>query len=192
VALSESNSVIGGARKSATSGECSTGQACRQQHHALAQWIQDCFCCTSVTMVFFALPLLLTGYSNEGQQKAEPRQDQFRCFSFARMARSMLTMSRELIVTRKTEVITDDVNENLEDLRSLLPDDFKDLKKDEQTLPVAIKRWKKTVRKISLAKKFLFNLQESDRIRRYVTVLSHGVASLICLPFFIVQQRFAK
>jgi hypothetical protein len=86
-------------------------------------------------------------------------------------------MSRELIVPRKNEVLSEDVNDNLEALRALLPDDFRDPRKDENKLPIAIKRWKKLVRKISLAKKFLFNLQESDRIRRYVTVISHGTLS---------------
>jgi hypothetical protein len=89
----------------------------------------------------------------------------------------MLMLSRELPISRKNE-ITDEVSENLEALRALLPDDFRDPKKEKHNVSVALNRWRKTVRKISLVKKFIFNLQESNRIRRYVNVLSHSNVKL--------------
>ncbi len=91
----------------------------------------------------------------------------------------MLTVSRELVAptTKKEEILTprDSISASLSDddiaLDDLIPDDFKP-KNNIEHINMPLVRWRNAVRKISLARRFISNVQLNQQISRGVDIFS--------------------
>lgn len=97
------------------------------------------------------------------------------------MSRSMLTVSRELVAptTKKEDVLTPresnsaSMSDDETALDDLIPDDFKP-KNNTERVNIPLVRWRNAVRKISLARRFISNLQLTQQLTRGVDIFSIG------------------
>lgn len=102
------------------------------------------------------------------------------------MSRSMLTVSRELIAptAKKEDALTP--RESSSSLSSddetalddLIPDDFKP-KVNTESVNIPLARWRNAVRKISLARRFISNVQLTRQISRGVDIFAIGEYDII-------------
>jgi hypothetical protein len=68
-------------------------------------------------------------------------------------------------------------------LDDLIPDDFKP-KNNTERVNIPLVRWRNAVRKISLARRFISNLQLTQQLTRGVDIFSIVASSLVCWPLF--------
>lgn len=106
----------------------------------------------------------------------------------------MLTVSRELIAptVKKDEVLTprESTSASMSDddtaLDELIPDDFKP-KNNTENVNVPLVRWHNAVRKILLARRFIYNVRLSRQISRGVDIFSIGKYCTILISIVFLK-----